>query len=153
VPFTQEPTFPEINAQDISYTVTCKEITERLNKLKKNTALGPYGAKKHHLQRTEVRTSLQHLYILLISGRLPSEWNINRTTLIPKSGNNLRLAENYRPIKIGSIVCQLLWGILDKRLRERIVFCPWQNGIVYQSGCFNNMHILNELLHTVYSQI
>ena len=33
---------------------------------------------------------------------------------------------------------------MDKKLREVISFSPRQKGFVHETGCFNNVHILNE---------
>jgi len=33
---------------------------------------------------------------------------------------------------------------VDKKLREVISFSPRQKGFVHETGCFNNVHILNE---------
>jgi hypothetical protein len=94
-----------------------------------------------------VKLALQRVYnLLLISGRLPAEWNSKKTILIPKRGKDLSKPENYRPITIGSLLSRLFWGILDKRLRERTVLSPRQQGFTNESGCFNNVHILNEVL-------
>jgi hypothetical protein len=73
---------------------------------------------------------------------------MNRTILIPKQGKDPNNIENYRPIIIGSIICRLYWGIVDYRLRKRTMFSPRQKGFVAESGCFHNMHALNEILRT-----
>jgi hypothetical protein len=35
---------------------------------------------------------------------------------------------------------------VDKKLREVISFSPRQKGFVHEAGCFNNVHILNEII-------
>jgi len=89
--------------------------------------------------------------IILISGTLPSVWGTNRTVLIPKQGKDMRNVENYRPITIGSILSRIYWGIIDYRLRERTTFSHRQKGFVNEAGCFNNVHILNEILRAAKS--
>ena len=54
--------------------------------------------------------------------------------------------------KIGSILSRLYWGIIDYRLRERLSFSPRQKGFVHESGCFNNVHIVNEILRAAKAQ-
>jgi hypothetical protein len=76
---------------------------------------------------------------------LPSEWK-NRTVLLPKPGKDSTKVENYRPITIGSLLDRVFWDIIDQRLREKTAFSPRQKGFVNEAGCFNNLHIFNELL-------
>jgi hypothetical protein len=40
----------------------------------------------------------------------------------------------------------MYWGIIDRKLRDRISFSPGQKGFENESGCFNNVHILNETI-------
>jgi predicted transcriptional regulator len=54
--------------------------------------------------------------------------------------------ENYRPLTISSLICRTYWGIIDKKLREVISFSPRQKGFVHETGCFKNVHILNEII-------
>ena len=82
----------------------------------------------------------------MMSGRQPTAWRKNRTTLIPKDGKDGALAENYRPITISSILSRIYFGIIDEKLRSKARFSPRQKGFMNESGCFNNVHILNELL-------
>jgi hypothetical protein len=77
---------------------------------------------------------------------LPSEWKENKTVLLPKPGRDAARVENYRPITIGSLLGRIYWGIIDQRLRDNTAFSPRQKGFVNEAGCFNNLHIFNELL-------
>jgi hypothetical protein len=76
----------------------------------------------------------------------PTAWRINRTVLIPKEGKDLSQVTNYRPITIGSILSRIYWGIIDSKLRSVFSFSPRQKGFVHDTGCFNNVHIFNEIL-------
>jgi hypothetical protein len=116
--------------------------------LKAGTAPGPDELRKPHLHTKEAKEILHYLFnILLASSLTPTEWKMNRTTLIPKPGKDLNKAENFRLIIIGSILSRIFWGIIDQRLREQTTFSPRQKGFVHESGCFNNIHIFNELLY------
>jgi len=66
--------------------------------------------------------------------------------LNPKQGKDGSRVENYRPLTIGSLICSTYWGIVDRKLREVIFFSPRQKGFVHETGCFNNVHILNETI-------
>ena len=56
------------------------------------------------------------------------------------------MVENYRPLTISSHICGTFCGIVDKKLRNVISFSPRQKGFVHVTGCFNNVHILNETI-------
>lgn len=76
-----------------------------------------------------------------------SEWRMNRTTLLHK-GKDLdgRIVKNYRPLTVSSLLCRFYYGILDTKLRSAVEFTPRQKGFVFEPGCFNNVHILSEVL-------
>jgi hypothetical protein len=40
-----------------------------------------------------------------------------------------------------------LQQIIDQKLRAHVQFSPRQKGFMNEPGCFNNVHILNELLN------
>ena len=82
--------------------------------------------------------------VILVSKIEPKGWHTNRKILIPKQGNDGSRVENYRPLTIGSLICRTYWGIVDKKLREVVSFSPRQKGFIHETGCFNNVHILNE---------
>ena len=84
--------------------------------------------------------------IILVSMIQPKASNTNRTILIPKQGKDHSRVENYRSLTIGSLICCTYWGIVDKKPWEVISFSPRQKGFVHETGCFNNVHILNETI-------
>jgi hypothetical protein len=84
--------------------------------------------------------------IILVSKIQPRAWNANRTILIPKQGKDRSTVEKYGPLTIGSLICHTYWGIVDKMLHSVIIFSPRQKGFVYETGCFNNVHLLNETI-------
>jgi hypothetical protein len=77
---------------------------------------------------------------------------MNRTQLLLKRGKDPALTESYRPITISSILTRLYWGIIDQKLREHVRFHVRQKGFVSETGCFNNLQILSELLRHSKSQ-
>lgn len=55
-------------------------------------------------------------------------------------------AENYIPVTLSFLLSRMFWGIIDQKLRKTVRFSPRQKGFVSEAGCFNNMHILSEVL-------
>ena len=51
--------------------------------------------------------------LILVSRTHPTEWNENRTILLPKQGKDPESIGNYRPTTIGSILGRVYWGIID----------------------------------------
>lgn len=133
--------------QDALPPFSIKEINARVARINKSTAPGPDGIKRldvNHWDRKEVLHLLFNL--LLLSGKQPTEWRMNRTTLIPKPGKDASRVENYRPITIGSLLSRIYWGCIDQKFRSKVRFTPRQKGFTSEAGCFNNIHILAELL-------
>ena len=135
------------NIGEVLQAITARDINERLNHTRHNTAPGPDGIQKKDLNGQDVREMLRILYnMILVSKTQPKAWSTNRTILIPKQGKDRSRVENYRPLTIGSLICRTYWGIVDRKLREVVSFSPRQKGFVNETGCFNNVHILNETI-------
>ncbi|CAH2020299.1 unnamed protein product [Acanthoscelides obtectus] len=148
VPFLGEPSEPALGLGTVLTAVTAKEVNTRLSRMKMSTAPGPDGIKKGDIKRVPGANEVLQLFfnLIMISGKIPTAWRKNRTTLIPKEGKDGMLAENYRPITISSLMSRIYFGIIDSKLRAKARFSPRQKGFMNESGCFNNIHILNELL-------
>lgn len=115
--------------------------------MKQSTAPGPDKVRRADVLKSGNIEVLHMLYnLLLLAGKLPTEWSINWTTLLPKEGKDLTKAENYRPITITSIMSRVFWGCIDQKIRSVAGFTPRQKGFISEAGCFNNIHILVELL-------
>jgi hypothetical protein len=61
-------------------------------------------------------------------------------------GKDPARADSYRPVTIGSLLGWIYWGIFDQKLRNSTSFTPRQKGFVNEAGCFNDVHILNEVM-------
>ena len=132
---------------EVFQAITARDINERLKHTRHNTASGPDGIQRKHITGLDMREILRILFnIIMVSKIQPKAWNTNRTILIPKQGKDGSRVENYRPLTIGSLICRMYWGIVDKKLREVVSFSPRQKGFVHETGCFNNVHILNETI-------
>jgi hypothetical protein len=146
IPFNDEPIHENLRTEEIFGIITIDDIRIRISRMGTKTAPGLDGVEVKHLKKASTMKMLSYLFNLLsLSGRQPTDWRRNRTTLIPKPGKDPQ-AENYRPITISSLISRLYWGIIDNRLREKTRFSPRQKGFVYEAGCFNNVHIFNEVI-------
>lgn len=138
-----------LNPMDILYPISPVEITRRFRSTRSKVAAGSDGLRKKDLQRRGGgEVTLAVLNLILLALEQPSAWRINRTTLLLKEGKDPSAATNYRPITISSILSRLYWGIIDRRLRASISLNARQKGFVHEMGCYNNVHILNEILAT-----
>lgn len=127
---------------------TVDEIRKRISATKQSTAPGPDGIRRADvMQRGKVEVLHLLFNLLLLSGKLPTDWSMNRTTLIPKEGKDVTKTENFRPVTITSLVSRIFWGCIDQKIRSVVGFTPRQKGFISsEAGCFNNVHILVELL-------
>ena len=150
IPFNRPSTnSDEVSEEIILRPITAKEIKSRITRIKNGSAPGPDGIRKNQIVNKEAQESLRLFYnLILVSRAHPTEWNKNRTILLPKQGKDPENIGNYRPITIGSILGRVYWGIIDTRLRSLTTFSNRQKGFVAESGCHNNVYILNELLRT-----
>jgi hypothetical protein len=148
VPFTVTGSDQQaLDLGEVFQAITARDVNERLTRTRHNSASGPDGIQRKHLAGHDIRELLRILFnLILVSKIQPKAWNANRTILIPKQGKDRTRVENYRPLTIGSLICRTYWGIVDRKLREVTTFSPRQKGFVHETGCFNNVHILNEVI-------
>ncbi|XP_044760391.1 uncharacterized protein LOC123317843 [Coccinella septempunctata] len=100
----------QIPASQALSPFTVSEIRKRISSMKQSTAPGIDGIRRAAALRKGNIEVLHLLYNqLLLTGKLPTEWSMNRTTLLPKEGKDLTKAENYRPITIASLLSRAFW--------------------------------------------
>lgn len=140
----------EIKLGEVLTPVSGLEIKNRLARTKANVAPGPDGITKKDVQTIAMKEVLRLWFnIIMVRAYQPVAWRTNRTTLLPKEGQDKSKATNYRPITISSILARLYWGIVDQKLRKCVKMTLRQKGFTSEAGCFNNVHILSEVLrHT-----
>jgi hypothetical protein len=127
--------------------ITRQEVKKRLSRLKADTAAGLDNAARKDLLRPAVRLILTRLFnLVLMLAITPTDWKANRTTLLLKEGKYKTIVESYRPITISSLISRVFWGLIDQKIRNVIRITPRQKGFVPESGLFNNVHILNEVI-------
>jgi hypothetical protein len=119
-------------------------LPKKLSRVKNDTAAGPDGIRKNNVTAREIIRLLFN--VILVVGEQPQNWGINRTTLTAKDDKGPNKVENYRPITIGSILSRLFCGILHDSIKTRVTFTPRQKGFMDEPGCFNSIHILNEII-------
>lgn len=125
-----------------------REIEKRITRTKANVgpAAGPDGLCRKDISSLAAKEIVRLWFnIILVRLYQPLAWRINRTMLLPKDGLDHTKVTN-RPITISSILARLYWGIVDQKLRRSVVINQRQKGFTSEAGCFNNVHILNELL-------
>ena len=71
-----------------------------------------------------------------------------RTTLIPKTVDELKNLSNWRPITIGKLFSRLYPKIRYKCLRKNIHLDERRKGFVPVDGCFENVNILQQIIKT-----
>lgn len=131
----------------VLYPISAEEVIKRIKKLNNKTAGGPDNIQKRHLLVPGLPIVFAMLYnILCVVNYFPSAWRNNRTTLIPKVGQDLDKVENWRPITIGSALSRIFSSILDGRIRSVIVQNLRQKGFTSENGCKYNTMLLNEAI-------
>lgn len=151
-PGIQTPVFADqeeqIELTEVLTPITVPEIEKRIANTKPSAAAGPDGIQRKHLTHWFPQEALHLLFnFLMYCGRQPTQWRVKkRTTLVRKEGKDGSQAVNYRPITISSLLGRLYWGLIDQRLRQVVRYNPRQKEFIAESGCYNNVHIFNELL-------
>ena len=122
--FTDEPegilpaiSQPEVLITDLSVTKEC--VKEMLEKINVNKSTGPDDLNPMLLK--ELATCLAEPITILFNytlnnGVLPADWKLGRIIPIYKKGSK-KIAENYRPISLTSVLCK----ILEKHVRTHLM--------------------------------
>ncbi|GJQ68522.1 hypothetical protein Trydic_g17092 [Trypoxylus dichotomus] len=151
-PAVQTPVFDDqedgIELLDVLQTISLSDVRRRISNTKPSAAAGPDGIQRKHLSHWVTHVALQYFFnFIMCCGRQPTHWRVkNRTTLVRKDGKDGSSVQDYRPITISSLLSRLYWGLIDQRLRRVVRYSPRQKGFIAESGCYNNVHIFNELL-------
>ena len=127
--FTTEPNgeFCELEQRDIDEQsqihIRKLEVKKLLNELKTCKSPGPDGLHPRllHELANQVYLPLSKIFeASLKSNKIPEQWKIARVSAIHKKGNR-KLASNYRPVSITSIVCRVLETIIRNSMVEFMV--------------------------------
>ena len=153
--FTTEPNgeFCELEQRDIDEQLQIHirklEVKKLLNELKTCKSPGPDGLHPRllHELANQVYLPLTKIFeASLKSNKIPEQWKLAKVSAIHKKGNR-KLASNYRPVSITSIVCRVLETIIRNSMVEFMVsnnlLSDYQFGFV--KGRSTTLQLLNVL--------
>ncbi|KAG7196444.1 hypothetical protein KM043_000647 [Ampulex compressa] len=136
-----------LNINQVLKPINIAEVQQRIGKIPNKSAPGVDKVKKYNLRKGGCDVILMRLYnILLLTGYFPTPWLVNRTTLIPKVGKDLKDVRNWRPITIGSIISRIFSSLIDSRIRAAVSQCKRQKGFTKENGCQSNILLLQRSL-------
>ena len=156
--FTKEdtskiPTLPkrEFKQWLAHITVSKENIKKRLMQLKISKAPGPDQLHPRLLKELseEISLSLEIIFNQsLKQGCLPKIWKVGEISAIFKKGNR-RVAGNYRPVSLTSIICKTLESIVREKIiqhmRDNNLFSKHQYGFIdRRSTALQLLYILDE---------
>ena len=127
-------------------TITRGEIEVAINNIAVDTSPGP-----NHIIIRLIKDNVAAEILSIIAtrmlktGMVPSTFKKARTILIYKEGDTLDI-KNWRPITICSVLRRVSQRVIDRRLREFVVFNPNQRGFTNSSGTHINTAILDSIL-------
>ncbi len=142
--FTREPegNVPRIPTCNVDHQmdrlhVTKESIAEHLQNLKVNKSPGPDNLCPYFLKHTAASISTP-LHIIfsssLESNEVPEDWKRARISSIYKNKGSRKLAGNYRPVSLTSIVCKTLESLIRdfvmRYMRENNLFSNQQYGFL-----------------------
>ncbi|XP_078051361.1 uncharacterized protein LOC144477510, partial [Augochlora pura] len=130
------------NLIDLSYPISPTEIHEQLKKLKQS-APGIDGVDRQILRETPRQELRALLNIIWGMKTLPPTLRLNRTTLLPKTGD-LKNPKQWRPITISSSILRLLNKIILTRLEDHVQLFHTQRGFTRTDVLDNLLIQLNE---------
>lgn len=137
-----------------SFTISPAETLDKLNKMNINKSPGPDMFYPRILRNTseEITEALTLIFNKSIEqGNVPEDWKMANITPIFKKGDK-KLAGNYRPISLTSVVGKLLESIIRDKIVEHLEQCNLirdsQHGFRAKRSCLTN---LVEFYHKLFS--
>ena len=127
--FTNEPegVLPRVNqrtnATIPNLRITVDSVKEMMQKLNVNKSIGPDGL--HAMLLKELSNSIVHPLTVLFNmtldqGVLPDDWKLGHIFPIYKKGSK-KIAENYRPISLTSVLCKMLEKLIRSHIMKHLV--------------------------------
>ena len=130
--------FTSLNHEKYNVPFTASELLDALHK-SHDTAAGPddihYQILKH-LPDNALKTLLNILNDIWITGKFPKDWSKATIIPIPKPNKDHTEATNYRPIALTSCLCKTM----ERMINDRLVGFLESNQLItkYQAGFRNN---------------
>ncbi|KAE8739109.1 hypothetical protein FOCC_FOCC015401 [Frankliniella occidentalis] len=147
---TQVPWQPRPPAEqavvNLRQPITRTELVAALRRMNESAA-GPDGITRADLRAINQNDLLALINIIWGAHLLSPVLKLNRTALLPKSGD-LTNPKNWRPITIASKLLRLLQQIVSQRLEKSIPLHFSQRGFTPQDGVLMNNTILQAVLKT-----
>lgn len=139
------PKLDETLHSELYGSISPEEVKLCISEIERDTSPGPDSIT---LADLKILTSHKIAAILnkLWGHSIPDSAKECRTTLIPKSVEELNNPSNWRPITIGNLFIRLYAKIWNKRLRSNIKLDIRQEGFVPVDRCFENVKILPQLI-------
>ena len=137
--------------QMLALPISLAEVLRARQDSKSDSAAGPDGVNKVSLVKWDpTGVKLAGMFTgFLVRKTIPDSLKGNRTTLIPKTTDELaRTVSNWRPITIGPMVLRLFSSILYKRLSNACPTCVRQKGFSNTPGCSENLLLVEGALKT-----
>ena len=130
--------FMSLNHEKYNVPFTASELLDALHK-SHDTATGPddihYQILKH-LPDNALKTLLNILNDIWITGKFPKDWSKAMIIPIPKPNKDHTEATNYRPIALTSCLCKTM----ERMINDRLVWFLESNQLItkYQAGFRKN---------------
>lgn len=129
---------------ELARTIEKGEVEAALKKAN-DAAPGPDGVPLKHLKDIGA-TSLTILFnALFFAKRIPENWKVARTVLIPKADEPSSPAE-YRPVSISSYYYRIYSSVISRRMSASIIISNRQRGFIKQDGIRDNLVLLETLI-------
>jgi hypothetical protein len=151
--FTQEPedNIPTLEDRPVDgllgvLTISEKSVCEKLSGLNTSKSSGPDDLHPKTLKELSSTIATPLSIIFNTSARtktLPEDWKVGHITAIFKKGKR-KLANNYRPISLTSILCKVLESLIREAIIEHFL------RKIYCSAINNLASLLVDLLHYSY---
>ena len=136
------------NPEMQNHLFSTEEVRRALKDIDYGTAPGPdTHVNAPTLKKTPLAILVRIFNLWLVMERVPSKVKACRTTLIPKTKNDLDDLGNWRPITVGSLLLRLYAKLIDARLN--VVLNPRQKAFIPVDGCGEHVSLLTTILRDV----
>lgn len=144
VPDPGPVTDPKPRTIHIYSPITVETIVRSLAR-RMSEAAGTDGISASELRKVPVPSLASLFNVMLLLGVVPDALKKCRTTLIPKSGADLKTCDGWRPITVTSVILRLFNKLLADRFQQ-LDFHPSQRGFTTIDGTLANTATLQSAI-------